>query len=331
MPGLFLDFLSPQMVISRFYLQKNDSRGGFYMKREFSVTNNMSPMPIYTIRTSIFVRLSLPPSLSLGLEHYVFWGGYSQKYGQLPEWSQYFRYVFGLAGGAGATLNDQMNVSGNQLGSYNLELKKKWETTNISFYWNHPFNDRSGMEFDNWIDGLWGIHLATKKRSALITDIVYEYMYTLNQSGAIPPHSAPTPENPNRTTGRGWDDYFGHGIYTSGYTHYQRMMGTPLFVPVISPDGISQGFESTRMWMHHLGVSGALGDGFYWRSLMTWSRNFGKYNDVYPNPLDELSLLAECRYSGAKLPFQVKVGIAGDYGDRFEKRIGGYLGIEFVF
>jgi len=276
-------------------------------------------------------RFTSTLSLSIGLEHYVFWGGYSLKYGHLPEWSQYFRYVLGLAGGVGATLNDQMNVSGNQLGSYNLKLKKDWTKVITTFYWNHPFNDRSGMEFDNWIDGLWGIHIATKKRNSFVTDIVYEYMYTLNQSGSILQKPAPTPENPNRVTGRGMDDYFNHGIYTSGFTHYQRMMGTPLFVPTIGSDGISKGFESSRMWMHHLGISGTLGNGFYWKSLTTLSRNFGTYLNIYPTPLDEFSFLAECSYAGPKLPFIVKTGLAGDFGKRFEQRQGGYLSIDFKF
>ena len=282
--------------------------------------------------------LSPSLSLSLGLEHYVFWGGYSPKYGQLPEWSQYFQYVFGLAGGKGATLNDQENAAGNQLGSYNLEIKKNWKFATLTFYWNHPFEDRSGMELDNIRDGLWGIHLGTKNRSSFITDFVYEYMYTLNQSGAVLAAPVPTPENPNKVTGRGQDNYFNHGhfnlndgVYPSGYTHYQRMMGTPLFVPTIGSDGISKGFESTRMWMHHFGLGGTLGSRFFWRSLMTWSRNFGRYDQVYPNPLDEFSFLAECRYKSVKLPFDIKIGVAGDYGDRFEQRVGEYLGIDYKF
>jgi len=275
--------------------------------------------------------LSSTLSLSMGLEHYVYWGGVSSEYGQLPGASQYLRYVFGLAGGEGATENDQMNAAGNQLGSYNLELKKEWTTMNAAFYWNHPYEDRSGRELDNMRDGLLGIHLATKKRTALITDVVYEYMNTLNQSGAMHRKPAPTPEDPNKVTGRGQDNYFNNGIYPSGFTHYNRMMGTPLFVPTIGADGISEGFDSSRMWMHHLGISGNLGSGFYWKSLTTFSRNFGTYKNPYPNPLDEFSFLAEGSYSGSKLPFIVKSGVAGDAGDRFEKRLGGYLGIEFNF
>jgi hypothetical protein len=78
--------------------------------------------------------------------------------------------------------------------------------------------------------------------------------------------------------------------------------------------------------------------------MLTWSRNFGVYNDSfpwsanfgpsgssYPAPLDEFSFLGELNYRGNKLPFQVNAGIAGDYGNRFQKRIGGYAGICYRF
>ena len=282
---------------------------------------------------NLHFRALLTPSLSLsvGLEHYVFWGGVSPTYGQLPEWRDYFRYVAGLSGGTGAFIQDRLHTAGNQMGCYNLELKKDWNTAKTIFYWNHPFEDRSGREFDNLRDGLWGIHLATKNRTAFLTDVVYEFMNTRNQSGAMQEKPIPTPENPTKITGRGRDNYFNHSVYTSGYTYYQRMIGTPLFVPTIGADGISKGYESSRMWMHHIGMSGTFGNGFFWKSLTTWSRNFGTYGTPYPVPLDEFSFLAESSYNGVKLPFIVKAGLAGDNGDRFENRLGGYLGIEFNF
>jgi hypothetical protein len=80
-----------------------------------------------------------------------------------------------------------------------------------------------------------------------------------------------------------------------------------------------------------LGLGGAFGNGFSWKSLMTWSRNFGVYGNEYPTPPDEFSFLAECRYATVKLPFEMKAGVAGDFGDRLEHRYGGYLGIGFDF
>lgn len=292
---------------------------------------------------SLYGKATLPLnwSVTAGLEHFVDWGGTSPTEGAMPGWSQYFNYILGLKAGPGAYTDDRLNKSGNQLGIYSVEIKKVWSKSSVSLYWNHLFEDRSGMEMVNWLDGLWGIHLSKKDKSALITDFVYEYMYTLNQSGSIHHHPSPTPSNPGRITGRGRDNYFDHYIYRS-FTYYNRMMGTPLFVPRIGADGVADGFASTRMWMHHIGMKGALGSGVYWKTMLTLSRNFGVYNEsfpwsadfgqaVYPVPKDEFSFLCELNYRGNKLPFQVNVGIAGDYGDRFESRTGAYAGISYQF
>jgi len=283
-------------------------------------------------------------SLTAGLEHFVLWGGTSPTDGEMPGSNQYFNYILGLKAGPGAYTDDRLNKAGNQLGLYSFEIKKEYTRSIISFYWNHLFEDRSGMELDNLPDGLWGIHINKKDESALITDFVYEYMNTRNQSGSIHHLAAPTPENPGRITGRGKDNYFDHYIYRS-FTYYNRMMGTPLFVPRIGEDGVANGFESTRMWMHHLGMKGFLGSGIYWKTMLTWSRNFGTHDKAfpwshifsptsgssYPIPLDEFSFLGELNYRGNKLPFEVNIGIAGDYGYRFQKRIGGYAGINYRF
>jgi hypothetical protein len=284
-------------------------------------------------------------SVTAGLEHFVIWGGTSPvpNIGEMPGFSQYLDYIMGLKAGQGAFTGDQQNKAGNQLGIYSLEIKKELNKANLSFYWNHPFEDRSGMEMANWEDGLWGIHIGKKDQSAFFTDFVYEYMYTLNQSGPNHLVLSPTPDNPGRLSGRGRDSYFDHYIYRS-FTYYNRMMGTPLFVPRIGANGIADGFESTRMWMHHIGLKGALGSGIFWKTMLTISRNFGVYNgsfpwdknfgstgSLYPHPLDEVSFLGEFNYRGDKLPFQLNAGIAGDYGDRFEKRIGGYAGICYKF
>ncbi|HEY3388612.1 MAG TPA: capsule assembly Wzi family protein [Prolixibacteraceae bacterium] len=287
---------------------------------------------------SLYAKATLSKNwlITAGLEHFVMWGGTSPTEGEMPGISQYFNYILGLKAGPGAYNDDRLNKAGNQLGIYSVEIKKEWTKSNISFYWNHPFEDRSGMEMVNIRDGLWGIHTSKKDETALITDFVYEFMYTLNQSGSIHHLPAPTPENPNRITGRGRDNYFDHYIYRS-FTYYNRMIGTPVFIPHIGIDGVADGFESTRMWMHHLGAKGALGSGIYWKTMLTWSRNFGVYKDSFPwtvpygPPRDEFSFLGELNYKGSKLPFQVNIGIAGDYGDLFGNTFGGNAGISYRF
>jgi hypothetical protein len=268
---------------------------------------------------NLYLRIRLSSTLILtgGIEHYVFWGGNSPVLGPQPGWNEYFRYVLGSRGGKSATLSDQQWAAGNELGIYNVGLTKDWPSCIVTFYWNHLFETKSDMDFSNTTDGLYGIYVGKKEKKSFFTDIVYEFMRT---NGRM---------RNNLSTNSGSSEYFNHGEYTSGYTYFQRMIGSPLFVPKIGADGISRGFESNMMWMHHLGLGGTLGSGFTWKSLLTLSRNFGRPYNLYPKPLDECSVLFESSYATPKLPFALKAGLAGDYGSRFEHRYGGYLGISF--
>ena len=314
-PGLCLSTNGylPFLFAKSWFSFRGQYEEGFMLLDKQAVTN------AHLHHKNLYLRSRLSPTLFLtvGLEHYVWWGGNSPVLGPQPGWNQYFRYVLGLKGGKGATLSDQQNEAGNGLGIYNVELKKDWLTFIASFYWNHPIEVPSDRDLSNTTDGLYGIHIGKKKKDSFFTDFVYEFMKTNGRMGY------------HGNTNSGSSDYFNHGEYTSGFTYFQRMMGSPLFVPTIGADGISQGFENNMIRMHHLGLGGNLGDGFTWKSLFTLSRNFGRPGNLYPKPLDEFSFLVECSYTVPKLPFKLKAGVAGDYGSVFQKRSGGYLGISF--
>jgi len=269
--------------------------------------------------------------IGLGLDHWVFWGGTSPDYGELPGFESYLNYIVGLRGQSGSPGQDKTNAAGNSLGLYVLTVEKDYRDFRFTFYYNHPFEDRSGLEMVNLPDGLWGLYFNLKKEKTFLKDIVYEFQSTMNQSGT---YNMVEIGNTGIRTGRGDDNYFNHGVYKSGFVHYNRMMGTPVFVPVIGANSISQGFDNTRILLHHIGVSGWLSERLCWRSMLTWSRSFGTYNpsDVkFPYPLDQFSFLTECGYNLKNLPIRFNVGIAGDYGERFETRTGGYAGISWRF
>jgi hypothetical protein len=273
-------------------------------------------------------------SFTLGLDHWVYWGGTSRTRGKTPGFEYYPRYVLGLSGGVNSSYGDIENTAGNTIGMYVLEVAKNFSGNILTFYWNHPFEDRSGLEMANLPDGVWGLHYQNKQRKAFVSDIVYEFMSTLDQSGST--HLEPTGVAGERT-GRGRDNYFALGIdssdrlYSSGHVFYNNMMGTPLFIPVIGADGLSKGFDNTRIEMHHLGISGAITDQLTWKTLLTWSRSHGTYDKDYPVPLTQFSYLAECRYQLSRLPLRFNIGVAGDRGNRFENRVGGYTGMSWIF
>jgi len=271
-------------------------------------------------------------SFTFGLDHWIYWGGTSRTLGKTTGIEYYPRYVFSLKGGGNSSASDKTNAAGNTIGMYVIEADKNFNCYSLTFYWNHPYEDRSGLELANMPDGVWGLHYRNKNRKALVSDIVYEFMGTLDQSGTY--HLIPSGV-PGVFTGRGLDNYFalgsGASFYSSGHVFHNRMMGTPIFIPVIGADGISKGFDNTRIEMHHLGLGGTIINRLTWKSLLTWSGSHGKYGKSYPEPLDQFSSLVELHYRFIRLPLSLNLGVAGDTGERLQKRVGGYAGISWSF
>lgn len=273
-------------------------------------------------------------SFTLGLDHWVYWGGTSRTLGKTTGIEYYPRYVLGLRGGKNSSGSDQANAAGNTIGMYVVEVSKNIGGHTVTFYWNHPYEDRSGLELANMPDGIWGLHYRNKNRVAFFSDIVYEFMGTMDQSGSY--HLQPSGV-PGIVTGRGRDNYFALGIgssdwfYASGHVFNNKMMGTPIFVPVIEADGISKGFDNTRIEMHHLGLGGTLAERLTWKSMFTWSRSYGTYEKPYPETLSQFSWLAECCYQLVHLPLSFNLGVACDTGERFQKRAGGKVGMQWKF
>jgi hypothetical protein len=86
--------------------------------------------------------------------------------------------------------------------------------------------------------------------------------------------------------------------------------------------------------MHHTGLSGWFNERLNWKSLLTWWRSFGTYDPEgvrFDPPLSEISCLAQCGYVFKNLPLSLNVGVAGDYGKRFEKRTGVYATLNWTF
>src|SRR5690606_13189311 len=161
----------------------------------------------------LMVPLSTNWEGEFGLEHYVMWGGVSPlaHIGAMPRgFSNYLQYILGKQGGEEFPTTDQLNRAGNSLGSYQFRVTRRFPKAIASFYLSHPFEDLSGMNWRNWPDNLIGLHLGFTNREGLVTDMVYEFTYTRQQSI------------------RGdWDrqepdSYITHGVYQSGYTYHQQ-------------------------------------------------------------------------------------------------------------
>ena len=83
-------------------------------------------------------------------------------------------------------LGDQINVAGNHLGSYHLSLKWSRERWSLRGYYEHMFEDHSGMfwEYGLWKDCLVGAELQLKNFRWL-DNVVFEYFNSHDQAGPI--------------------------------------------------------------------------------------------------------------------------------------------------
>lgn len=269
-----------------------------------------------------------------GLEHFVMWGGIHPVYGKLQGWEAYFDYIMGKAGGENALPTDQANVAGNSYGTYQLEIKKDWDKWQARFYLSHPFDDKSGMEWDNYKDNLLGMYFTQKKQQPLIKSVLFEYFYTKNQSGHTHLVSKPN----GGLHGRGLDNYFNHGIYQSGTTYEQMAMVSPLFAPVILSNGISLGFENTRFSGFHMGATGFVTETIRWKTMLTYSNNFGQYRDegldsYQPSRKQAMSLM-ELKWAPKNKTFDFGVSFAADHGSLFDQgksttRLGALLSVKW--
>lgn len=268
---------------------------------------------------SIYFKYNLNSKLDLitGLNHYVQWGGKSQP----SSFKDYLRIVRGSSGGSTANEYEQINVLGNHLGNYLVQLNYSREKTNWNFYYSHLFEDGSGREFQNWRDGLYGVFIDFKQPKAFITHLLTEFTYTKHMSGS----NAPEDED----GGRGLDDYFNNGpAYNSGWTYFGNTIGSPYFTATALDDqGRSQGVITgdNRFMAFNVGMKGNLNNIPY-KLLISHTTYFGWFNSEYhPKPTQFSGYLEVEIPKINQFPLDITIGTAFDTGTYRPTNFGGFI------
>ena len=288
-------------------------------------------------------------SLTLGLEMWSQWGGTSEKYGRQPSsFNDYLRVMFGRSGGDDATQSDQINVLGNHLGRELIRLDWHADDFTVTFQHDIPFEDKSGMRFMNFPDGVNTLNFSFRNRDRWVTDILLEYVYTKWQSG--PQHDRPAtdeeleknPDNKRVILG-GCDNYFNNGEYRSGWTYYGNTIGLPLFTPMpAEEDGKVLGVCNNRVTAWHFGLRGNAAGKVPYKLLFTYSRNFGKYNQsdlgegadksIFLSVPEQFSvaLEGEIPHLGKRLPLSLGIGLYGDFGKLYQNSFGLTVRLSYI-
>ena len=173
----------------------------------------------------------------------------------------------------------------------------------------------------NEFDGKYGFNV-TSFKSTLISDFTYEFIYTMDQSGS---HGA-------SDSTYGWDNYFNHYIYQSGWTYNNKMIGNPLFTVGRNPGRYSDGIYiiNNRIKAHHFGLAGKIRNNANYRIFLTYSKNYGTYPDKnyynsngenykFEDGLDQLSTLYEIKLKNLWENISITAAYANDRGELLPK------------
>jgi hypothetical protein len=285
--------------------------------------------------------------VSAGFNHQVMWGGYSPALAQtllndgpyLPATFRDYVYVvtgYRAGGGIdrtdGLTSFDYANRVGNHLGSIDLAINVRLKKFSLYAYRQSVYDDGSLFYLTNIADGLHGLRIRMPKPDALVHDLLFEFLNTTSQGGALFSYDG-------GGANRGNDNYFNHGQFRDGWSYQGQAIGTPFITPERGADGkIPFGVFSNnnRVRVFHVGMSGTLpkfSNRLFtqkptYQAKFSYSQNLGLYTEPFlpikPQFSSIVTVLAPVRWlNGAVLT----ASVSADVGKLYPTTFGGYLGV----
>lgn len=274
----------------------------------------------------------------LGLLHYVQWGGTPVHPiqgvltdGKYPSSFKDYLYLTIAKSPEGTSYSEfeTFNQIGNHLGSIDLAFSYKQSHWDVLLYHQHPYEDKSGLAFTNFPDGLYGLRLKNAKantgRGLHIAQVTLEYLTTLDKGNSM---------NPDLRNRYEPDPYFRHAQYTTDWTYNHFIIGTPFFTryfdmnpALIAPayvNKLTRGYyvANNSVELFHAGLDGTIGQATRFSTRISYSNNFPEYfKDVFAKA-NQFSYLATFIFPWKKYGLETKATIAFDYGQLFDKNLG---------
>jgi hypothetical protein len=269
---------------------------------------------------------------TFGLDHHALYGGDLYQCKRNPETGQteyvvqrqprgvddLLRVILAREGSESSSAADRANAAGSSIGAYLFKFDYRLKNRDVlSVYKQHFFEDGSGMRFQNYRDGLYGIEYKTGRKS-LLSGAVFEYAYTKNQTGPI--HFLIKSEyyRSLRDKGNGNDHYYNNPDYIQGPSYYGRTTGTPLFLsPEYNRDG-RLNFTSSRIIAYHLGIEGYLCPALQYRLLATTGQTWGLYFVPFTSVRKGIASVLDLTYSCPKVQdLDIKLSLGFNKGEFF--------------
>ena len=334
-------------------------RGTFGDYKSFD-NSVISGFLIHNTEGYLDVDLTRNLTLTLGFDHYTQWGGTDED-GQArsTSFSNYLRMLVCKSAADGSYPGgDVENSLGNHLGRELVRLQYKTDLCTFSLQYDKPYEDKSGLLYRNFPDGIWTLAAEFSDPKAWISGVVYEFQTTMYQGGDCERRPATQQEIDSGSNHLyhnadgswsyicgGADNYFNNYDYTSGWTNYGRVIGSPLFYVNGSHEGCVAlplaCIESNRIVAHHLGITGMLFGKAPYKFLCTYSRHHGIYESLtwMPHVADygtddgtglwQLSSAFVCEVPLGRV-LNLTGGIYLDCGDCLPRNYGATVGIRIA-
>lgn len=174
-------------------------------------------------------------NFGIGFVHEAMWAGGTKKSGKFPQSFKDFLKVFISADGPQLDGEPHANALGNHLGIWDFYYKNIVREKIFKIYYQHFFEDTSGLRFSNKVDGLWGLELENYIPN---TQLLVEYLQTTEQDRA-----------------RYNDAYYNHYQYTLGWSYNGYTLGNPFI----------EHLEVRPVKVLHLGLSGEIYKDYFYQ------------------------------------------------------------------
>ena len=276
---------------------------------------------------------SRPFSVTVGMQHAAQFGGYYRRYVQgkcVQQHKERVKFMTFLnmfvqkQYSDNEMMGEALNFDGNHLGSWDVNFRYRLRNQDeISFYVMKPWEDGTGIGWQNGFDGVWGLAYKSASRK-IISGAVIEYLDFTNQAG--PFLHEPSAEIPSNPTGA--DNYYNNFRF-NGWTNYGMGIGSPVLKSTIyNTDGCLEYLDNAVRGFH-LGVEGEIGR-VNWRMLLSWKQSKGTHYEPRPKKLQSTSMMVSGTYAFPKVSgLSINARIGFDAGSLYPACFGSLVSVTY--
>lgn len=289
----------------------------------------------YTYKRCYFrTKPSMPFSITVGMQTAGQFGGKTQYYSKGVNtktevrgfhFGDIFKMFFPIQG------NGNSFYEGSSLGTWDFKARYRLQSGDeISFAFEWPWEDGSGIGRMNGWDGLWGLYYTTRHKG-LVNGAAIEWLDFRNHSGPI--HFAPGdyPGTDITSQATGGDNYYNNDTYTS-YTNYGMAIATPFLVsPIYNLNGYPA-FLHNRARGLHVALTGCVeAIDLDYALKYSWQQGWGMGRVPQAYSMLDNSFLVDVNWNASSLlnGFSVKAQLAFDAGELRGNNFGFMVGIRY--